>query len=117
MIRFLADEDFDNRILRGLLRRLPQLDIMRVQDVGLQSAHDTEVLAFAAETNRVLLTHDVRTMLECANQRIAKGLPMPGVFGIPQSMPIGEAIEDLILIAEYSLENEWQEQIRFLPLH
>jgi len=116
MIRFLADEDFDNRILRGLLRRLPHLDITRVQDVGLQSAHDTEVLAFAAEANRVLLTHDVRTMLEYTNQRINRGLPMPGVFAIPQTMPIGEAIEDLILIAEYSLENEWQGQVRFLPL-
>jgi hypothetical protein len=34
-IRFLVDEDFDNDILRGVLRRKPNLDIVRVQDVGL----------------------------------------------------------------------------------
>jgi len=116
MIRLLADEDFDNRILRGLVRRLPHLDIVRVQDVNLQSAHDTEVLAFAAEENRVLLTHDVRTMLDYAYQRIDENLLMPGVFGISQTLSIGEVIEDLILIVEYSLENEWQGQVRFLPL-
>jgi len=116
MIRFLVDEDLDNRILRGLLRRLPHLDIVRVQDADLQSAHDLEVLAFAAAENRVLLTHDVTTMSAFAYQRTNKGLPMPGVFEISQAMPIGEAIEELILIAQYSLENEWQGQVRFLPL-
>jgi predicted nuclease of predicted toxin-antitoxin system len=116
MIRFLADEDFDARILRGLLRRLPQIDVVRVQDVGLQSAHDHQVLAFAAEENRILLTHDVTTMSDFAYQRINKDLPMPGVFEIAQEINIGEAIEELILIAECSLENEWQGQVRFLPL-
>jgi hypothetical protein len=38
--KLLTDEDFDNRILRGLLRRLPELDIVRVQDVGLGGEHD-----------------------------------------------------------------------------
>lgn len=116
MISFLIDEDFDNRILRRLVRRLPHLNIIRVQDVGLQSAHDTEVLAFAAAENHVLLTHDVNTMIDYAIRRIDENLPMAGVFGTSQAIPIGEAIEDLVLIAEYSLENEWQGQIRFLPL-
>jgi hypothetical protein len=31
-------------------------------------------------------------------------------------MPIGEAIEEILLIAEYSFEGEWEGQIRFLPL-
>ncbi len=116
MIRFLADEDLDNRILNGLVRRMPHLDIARVQDVGLQSAHDTKVLAFAAQENRVLLTHDVRTMIDYAIQRINENLPMAGVFGISQAIPIGDAIEDLVLIAEFSLEDEWQNRINFLPL-
>lgn len=32
MLRLAADEDFNNRILRGLIRRQPELDIVRVQD-------------------------------------------------------------------------------------
>ena len=38
VLRFLADEDFDNDIVRGMLRRLPTMDIVRAQDVGLSGA-------------------------------------------------------------------------------
>jgi len=37
MIRFLTDEDFNIYILAGVRRRLPDLDIVRVQDVGLRT--------------------------------------------------------------------------------
>ncbi len=116
MLLFLSDEDFNRRIVRGLRRRLPQLDIVRVQDVGLITQPDTEVLEWAANENRVVLTHDVTTMSKQAFDRAEKGLAMPGVIEVSQDVPIGEAIEDLILIAEYSLENEWYNQVLYLPL-
>lgn len=47
-IRLLVDEDFDNDILRGVLRRSPSVDIVRVQDVGLSGKPDSEVLDWAA---------------------------------------------------------------------
>jgi predicted nuclease of predicted toxin-antitoxin system len=62
MLRLATDEDFNNRILRGLLRRKPDLDIMRVQDAGLIGKSDAEVLEWCANEGRVLLTHDVMTM-------------------------------------------------------
>ena len=116
MIRFLTDEDFDGCIVRGVFRRLPQIDLVRVQDAGLQSASDSTVLAWAAEHGRVLLTHDVTTMTVYAYERIANELPMPGVFEISQNIPIGEVIEELILLAECSMEGEWEGQVRFLHL-
>ena len=39
-MKFLADENFDNRIVRGLLRRQPDLDILRVQDLEIAGADD-----------------------------------------------------------------------------
>ena len=54
-IRFLADEDFDNRIFRGLLRRLPHLDLVRVQDTEVAGGDDPMVLQWAAVENRVIL--------------------------------------------------------------
>ena len=116
MIRFLTDEDFNRRILRGLRRRIPSLDIVRIQDVGLITKPDTEVLEWAANENRIVLTHDVTTMSKHAFDRVTENLPMPGVIEVSQDVPIGEAIEELILIAECSLENEWQNQVIFLPL-
>lgn len=116
MIRFLVEEDFDNDIVRGLLRRMPSLDIVRVQDIGLSGARDPEVLGKAEAERRVLLTHDVSTMTGFAYERVERGHPMPGVFAVGQSVPVGLAIEELLLIAECSQDGEWEGQVRYLPL-
>lgn len=116
MLRFASDEDFNNRILRGLLRRNPSLDIVRVQEAGLAGKGDAEILEWASNQGRVLLTHDVTTMTKHANDRISAGLPMPGIFELSQHVPVGQAIEEILFVAEYSLENEWEGQVIFLPL-
>ena len=70
MTRFLVDEDFNNDLVRGLLRRSPGTDLARVQDVGLRGATDDTVLARAASEGRVILTHDVATLLARAYERV-----------------------------------------------
>ncbi len=62
MLLLVADENFSNAIVRGLLRTKPALDIVRVQDVGLSSTEDPIILEWAANRDRVLLTHDVSTI-------------------------------------------------------
>ncbi len=116
MLRLATDEDFNNRIVRGLLRRQPDLDLLRVQDAGLAGRSDDEVLAWAASEGRILLTHDVTTLKQTAYDRIAAGLTMPGVFEISQDVPIGRALEDILLLVLCSNQDEWQGQVRFLPL-
>lgn len=116
MLRFAADENFNNAILRGLLRRNPDLDIVRVQDEGLSGADDPTVLEWSARENRVLLTHDVATITRYAYDRVRAGKSMPGVFEVGRSVSIGTAIEDILLIAESSIESEWEGQVRYLPL-
>jgi hypothetical protein len=114
MLRLAADENF--AIIRGLLRRKPDLDIIRVQDVGLSGADDPVVLEWAAKEGRVLLTHDVTTMTHYAYERVKAGKSMPGVFEVSRAVSIGTAIEDILLLAEYSFEGEWEGQVRYLPL-
>ena len=116
MLRFAADENLNNDIVRGLLRRAPALDIIRIQDAGLSSADDPTVLAWTAREQRILLTHDVTTITRYAYDRIRSSQPMPGVFEINRQVAIGTVIEDLLLLAESSLENEWEGQILYLPL-
>jgi hypothetical protein len=116
MFRLLADENFDNDIVRGVLRRTPHVDFLRVQDVGLAGADDPEILAWAAHEDRVLLTHDAETITKFAYERMAAGLPIAGVFEIRQSVPIGVAIEEILLIIEYSEQQEWAGNVHFLPL-
>ncbi len=116
MLQFLADENFNNDIVRGILRRNPEFDIVRVQDIRLSGADDPTVLEWAAQENRILLTHDVRTITRYAYERVVSDQKMPGVFEISRSTPISTVIEDILLIAECSLENEWEGQVRYLPL-
>ena len=116
MVRFLADENFNNAILRGLLRRKPDIDIVRVQDVGLSGASDPEILAWAAREGRLVLTHDVSTMTRYAYERVRRGQRMPGLFEVSRKTPVSTVIDDLLLIAEVSEEGEWEGQVRYLPL-
>ncbi len=116
MLRLAVDEDFNNRILRGVLRRRADVDIVRVQDARLSRASDPEVLAWAAQEDRVLLTHDASTMTRHAYDRTTRGERMPGVFEVDQDLPIGVAIEEVLLLAECSLDGEWEGQVRYLPL-
>jgi len=116
MIRFLTDEDFNSKILAGIRRRLPDLDIVRVQDVGLRTLSDQLVLEFAATDNRLVLTHDVTTMRRHALARVDAGKPMPGVFEISQSLPIGQAIDAVVFIVECGRDDEWNGLIENLPL-
>jgi Domain of unknown function (DUF5615) len=115
-VRFLADENFDNRILAGLRRRLPRLDVIRVQDSDLVGAEDPEILAWAAREDRLLLTHDAATMPAYAYMRVQAGTKMPGVIEVPLVMPIAQAIEDLLLFIEVSQPGEWENQVTYLPL-
>jgi ankyrin repeat protein len=53
MIKLLADENFDNTIVRGLFHRNSALDIVRVQDFGLSGEDNPTVLEWAAQEGRV----------------------------------------------------------------
>lgn len=116
MLKFLADEDLKNRILRGLLRIPPDLDILRVQDTSLSGYPDKHVLEWATQKDRVLLTHDVSTMTRFAYDRLRAGKFFAGIIGVPQSMAVGQAIDDLLLIAELSIPEEYENRIEYLPL-
>jgi len=91
--------------------------ICRKQDAELGHADDPQVLAWAASEGRVLLTHDASTLIGYAYERVRQGLPMPGVFEIRQEVPIGIAVEEVLLLAECSIEGEWEGQVGYLPLH
>ena len=116
MLRFLADEDLNRAIVLGVRRADPKIDIVRVQDVGLRTQEDTVVLNWAANEGRVLLTHDVTTMPDQAYERVINNLPMPGVFVVHQEESISRVIEEIILLAQCSLEDEWEGQVNYLPL-
>lgn len=116
MLRLLADENFNGDIIRGVLLRSPGLDLVRVQDVGLSGSPDDDVLAWAAENDRIILTHDRATMPDFAYERVAAGDPMPGAFVFNDRFPVGQAIGEILLLDECSEGVEWSDRVVHLPL-
>lgn len=115
-MRLVADENFHGDMLRGLLRVEPKLDIVRIQDTHLYQAADPLVLEWAAQEDRILLTHDVQTMTKYAYERIRAGLPMPGVIEVRDDLPIGQAIEEILIALLASKPGELTNRIMYIPL-
>ena len=116
MLRFLADQNFDGDIVRGLLRAIPELDVMTTHQAGLSEALDPVLLEWAAVQERVILPHDKRTLPDHAGHRLRTGQRMCGVVVVPLQLPLRKAIDEIGLIATCSLEGEWENRVQFLPL-
>jgi hypothetical protein len=114
-MRFLADENFNNEILRGLRRRVPDADLTRIQDTELAGNSDTLILEWAAQHSYIVLSHDVNTMRGYFYDRMNAGLAVPGLFLVHKVKPVGEVIDTLELIILASDESEWVGEIRYLP--
>jgi predicted nuclease of predicted toxin-antitoxin system len=116
LLRFATDENFDHTILRGLLRKQPDLNIITIQSAGLSGSTDAQVLEWAVKQQRILLTHDVSTIARYAIERIRDGKPMSGVVEVGSNVTIGNAIDDILLLAECALPEELNNMIVHLPL-
>lgn len=115
MISLLADHNFREPILRGLLLRLPGLDVVTARRVGLAGAPDPDVLAWAAANGRVVLTHDRQTMAGFAYARVATGEPMTGLIVAGSRAAIRRVIDDLELICVATTVAEWVGRVEFIP--
>jgi len=115
-VRFLADADLNRAIVSGVLRREPSLDFLTAQAAGLRGMSDLEVLALAAEQQRVLVSHDVGTMPAHFREFRRAGRQSSGVFLVPQSLEIGTAIDELLLVWLASEASEWKDRVVWLPL-
>ena len=80
MLRLASDADVHGDVLRGLRRRLSDIDLVRAQDALPEGTRDPEVLAWTSAENRVLITNDRNTMVGFAFQRAAAGEPAPGLI-------------------------------------
>jgi hypothetical protein len=114
-IRFLADADLDAAIVRGVRRREPSIDFKSANDAALEGLPDPEVLELAAAEERLLVSHDISTMPVHFAARSRLGLKSPGLLLTPQSADIGNVIESLLVIWSASREEEWVDQIHYLP--
>jgi predicted nuclease of predicted toxin-antitoxin system len=113
--RFLADADFNQKIVLGLLRREPTIDFQTASQGDVIGRPDPEVLGIAARVNRILISHDRGTM-PAHFTRFTATQSSPGLILVAQEIDIGAVIEDLLLIWAASTHEEWRDKIGFVPL-
>lgn len=106
-IRFFADENFDQNIVDGLMRVQPEIDIITAAEAFMLGEADPEMLAYAADTDRVLVSHDFKTMPHFFAEFIMSGRRSPGLLLIYQNAPIRKAIEVLHIAWYASLPEDW----------
>jgi hypothetical protein len=114
--RYLADNDLNDAIVVGTRRREPAAEFARLRGLGLAAWSDSDVLAFAAAENLIVVSHDVNTMRDAAYNRLDAGLLMHGLLLANQRTPVSSIIESLVLIWAASEAEEWTGQVEFLPL-
>ncbi len=115
MIRFLADADLNHAIVKGCRRHEPSMDFLSANEAKLEGVPDPDVLAIAAKQDRILVTHDRHTMPRHFGAYLMNGGSSPGVFLVSQQVPIGEAIDALVLIWAASDIGEWKNRLVNIP--
>ena len=114
-IRFLGDADLKFQIVRAVKRLEPSVDFLTANQAGLAGIKDPQVLLYAVQHGRMLVTHDRNTMQKHFWSLI-KAHDSPGIIVIPQRFPISAAANELVLMWAASKPQEWMNQIAFVPL-
>lgn len=114
-IRFQADADLNQIIVKATLRLEPSIDFQTAQAAGLAGLSDAEVLKLAADQGRILVSHDRKTMPAHFSKFILSQ-SSPGLIIVSQKLPVSQVADDLLLIWSASEPQEWVNRIRSLPL-
>lgn len=114
-IRFQADADLNQIIVKATLRLEPSIDFQTALSAGLAGLGDQDVLKLAAEQGRILVSHDRRTMPTHFGQFIVAN-SSSGVLIVSRRLAVSQVAEDLFLIWSASEPEEWTNRIRSLPL-
>lgn len=115
MIRFQADADLSHDIVLAVRRREPTIDFASALEGGIVGLRDPEVLEIAAQQQRILITHDRRTIPGHFRDLLDAGKSSPGVFIVSQFESIAAVVEALVMVWAASEPADWRYQIRHLP--
>lgn len=114
-VRFQADADFNEVILRAVQRHEPEIDFQSAPAAELPGRPDPEVLAITAAAGRVLVSHDRKSMPVYFAEFITRETSS-GLLIVPQHLAIASVVEDLLLIWTATDAEEWVNRIYALPL-
>ncbi len=117
-LKYLMDENVDPIYTTQLRRQKPDLFVLAVGELTAppRGTQDPEILCWCQEHGFILITNNRKSMPVHLSDHIAQGRHIPGIFILNPKLSVGENLEELILIADASNEDEYQDRIDFLPL-
>jgi hypothetical protein len=116
-LKFIADADLRRSIVMEVRRREPGIDFLTAQEGGTLGLSDPAVLAIGSKAGRVLVSSDSNTMIGHFYALVKGGGTFcPGLIIVPQELPSGRAIEELLMIWATSRPEELSNQVIWLPM-
>lgn len=116
MFRWLADEHVHPGFVAALRSAEPPLDVVTVQEVGLRTRADDELLDWAAANGRILISADKQTIIELAEGRMATGEPLCGLVVYRDSATTSEMIAGVRTIDGACSPDDFLYQVYYIPL-
>ena len=112
-IRFQADNDLNYFIVLATRRLDPGLDFQSATEASLHGVPDELVLELATRENRVLVSHDKKTMPKHFFEFISK-TSSPGLIVVSRKMSVGRASELLHIVWSASETEEYVNKLVYL---
>ena len=118
MRRYLIDENLSPEYRKQLRNHEPSLTVLRIGDKGAPASgtQDPDILKWCEQNNFTLVTEDKKTMRPHLNNHLSKGHHIQGILTVKPKTSMGAVLEDLIYIAKASDENDFLDDITFIPL-
>ena len=99
------------------MRRVPEFDVIRVQDIPqISGEDDPAMLAWATANARIVLTHDLSTMIPAMREHLRSASRCTPIVLVADSKPIGLVIEQLLLLDACAVESDWAPGVVYLPI-
>jgi len=114
-LRFQADADLKYTIVTAVRQREPSIDFTSAADSHLEGVSDPDLLERAAEEDRILVSHDRRTMLAHLRARLEAKKSSPGLFVVSQGAPLLPVVSAIVLVWAASEPSDWRDQVHHLP--
>jgi len=114
-IRFQADNDLRFAIVEAVRRREPAIDFASAQESALGGVSDPEVLNQALLENRVLISHEMRTMINHFRTHLTAGKDSPGLLMVSQNAATSEVVEAILLLWSVTSTADLHNRIYYLP--
>jgi Domain of unknown function (DUF5615) len=117
-MRYLLDEHIDPVYRTQLLRAAPDLEVWIIGDPAApwRGTLDPDILIWCEANGFILVTNNRTSMPRHLADHLALGRHVPGILVINPAMSMGELIDELVLIAVASVEDEYRDLILYLPL-